>query len=272
MARRRRRQHDSSISLFAFQDIIAAVTGVTLIITLLLTLLLVDRVPRSHAATDPQTSTAATAKAQAVADLQRQRDDLARQVAALESGAQSLSHSTHPSPLDVMRARERVEQYQHQRQQIQQALEAEAQDASLRQQAQQAIANEQQLAAALAAAQESLAQPPTVTLLGGERHDKTPLFVEITESQIIVGAVDAQHRPQLIRRFEGADSLAQLRTWAQQRRAHREYFVLLVRPSAVARFDRAKMMLAQMGFDLGWDVLPPGDALFDNAPERASHE
>ncbi|MFP4224222.1 MAG: hypothetical protein ACLFVN_09125 [Phycisphaeraceae bacterium] len=265
MSRRSRRQRDSAISLFAFQDIIAAVTGVTLIITLLLVLLLIEREPEAPNELRPvQTAAAGTA------DLRETRDELARQVRQLERRTQAAAQTRSPTPTELMRGEERIAQYRD----VLPRLEAEVarhreRTRELLDQARELQAKRREREEALAEAEKRLeeARSPRVTLLAGERHDQTPLFLEISEDELRVGRIDDDRRPRQLRAFAAGAVEQQCLAWAQQRDPSQVYFVLLVHGEVVERFYRLRSQIESMGFKVGWDLQKPGERLFDSAGE-----
>lgn len=251
MSRRARRRRDAPFSLFSFQDIMASVTGMVILVTLLLILELADRVPVA-AAQPPATQDPAPA----LAELQALREHLLAR-------AQTAPESLHAAR-DALHALERLHavlESQATQARDDAARHAE-QTAQLRDQL-DALRDETQ--SLLQRAQLRRAQT-RVTLVNPRPGHKHTWFIDCaTPDALAVGRIDPDGVTHPERRFTSPD-LALAWALAQPPDAHR--FVLLVRPQGVPAFNQLQQTLRAAGYDLGWDLWPNDTPLFPNPQEN----
>ncbi|MFO0899985.1 MAG: hypothetical protein U0836_21340 [Pirellulales bacterium] len=255
---RRRRGPTAAFSLFSFQDIITSVTGIVLLVTLLLSLELVNRVPG-----EPAAAVSPAATNTELAELQQEAKRLQAELAA---GQEELTAFAESTPAEVQRRRTAVEAEAR-------ALETEVRDLG---QQQTALAGErttlERASAASAEQQQTLEQTAAerqqaADELAGLKSRNAVLFNPDQAPGRTVWLVDVAADSVGIRRFQaGAErtefrgrwlnsaasqALAQMRSW----RPGSDQPVLLVRPSGIKSFEEIAAALRGRGFDLGFDVL-----------------
>lgn len=251
--RRIRRAHANPISLFSFQDIITAVTGIIILLALLMVVELAKRPFQSRTtAPDPSqhaqdelrqleeriasmrtlidSSTAFTNDVASLpgAQIQRTEQDIRKEIAALEAAIAQLGDDERRT-----------------------ISEADLQDAGLA--SKEALLTSlqdknQQLKRQLDSARRS----NQVVYSTDPKASKSAWLVDLRADRIEVG------RP----KREGIDKTFSSRfdddafiEWAKQKDRHGEYFVLLVRPDAIRVYEHVSASLRDAGFSLGFDLI-----------------
>ncbi|MEM1445590.1 MAG: hypothetical protein AAGF84_06005 [Planctomycetota bacterium] len=249
MSRRRQRGRAGAapFSLFAFQDIMAAVTGVMIVTTLLMVI-------------DLLTRTVAAAPSRPVVVEQANFEDPAEDVLALLEAEASAELIT-PDQRDAMRqALERVEQRVTTIEDANQAL----QERSQRQAQQESRLREQMQATAeqLTDTREqidAIRQRPPVTLLKGDASGKPTWWVRLDGRRVQASELlsDTRENPDgaLPPIQDWADVTAFL-TYAETLDPQSRAWVLLVEPTGIDAFAEAQEALRRRGFDVGWDLAP----------------
>ncbi|MEM7624852.1 MAG: hypothetical protein AAF333_04410 [Planctomycetota bacterium] len=252
MPRPSRYRRNPPVSLFAFQDIIAAVTGVMLLATMLLML---ELVTRTFAATIPTPDGMPDeVKAERV-ELQEQRDrlldritqNIARaspeivtqtQLGVLEAELRRRQEETRSLEEQVADARDTLHQLETQRQ-----TDAEAIDTLVRELAE----TQQQLDVALSRTR--------VTLLEGDRADKQAWFLLCEGDRVTAATVsdDNELTPRLDLPRDGPGLLR----WAERLKPAENVFVLMVRADGIGQFETLQQALRTRGFEVGWDLTTP---------------
>ena len=253
------------MSFFSFQDIISCVTGLFVLITMLLALELVTRVPdppaplpstkdligevkaaEGHvgilegAVKNNQTRIANAAAGQMVT--QAQVDALKGRVISLRGKNSDAATEVGRLQIALSSLQADVDKTKH----IVDGLkidEKKAQDELER------------------------AKRTHLTVLSGPKGSKMPLLVECSRTEIAVGQIPVDKIGQAVQalelaRFNGQRVVQEFLGWARHRSKDSEYFVLLIRPDAVEHFGLLAGNLAEANFEIGWDVWTPDNALF----------
>lgn len=248
MSRRARRYRENPVTLFSFQDIMAAVTGVVILVTLLLMLELLLRQRAVAASGGLEAAPGATAAEVAalresllaaaeaptvaeVAEAEAAAKRLAGVVARLEGRAAAMGVAVREAEAERDTARGGLEAATR-------AVEAARREA------------------------EAERGRTRVTLLGGERGDKGTWFVECAGADVRAGRIDPDGVTRPARAFAGGDAAEAALAWALGQARDAERFVLLVRPDGVAAFDRLQRGLRGAGYEVGWDVWAAGVRVF----------
>lgn len=254
------------MTFFSFQDIITCTAGIMVLLTLLLLVELLMR-PEVRPPTPP---TPPVDLKQRVEEARRQRDGLKNLVdegrgvlAQLSTGATITQTQIEALRLSIEELkkllpllRDRIEDLKGGlRLAIGKVAKAEQDVARVGQEIQDIKTDLQQMA-----------KRPPITLLGGQRGGKEALFAECSAGECLVAQIPQEGAQkglaQEVRRFTGADAYGALLAWARgERDPAREYFVLLIRPDAVDQWEPSVLGLKGTGFDVGWDVWPPGKSL-----------
>lgn len=258
-----RRRHDAgtAISLFSFQDIMAAVTGIMIMVTLLLALepladeMLHSTPRRRTAAAAPEPMPSAEAARELVAGL---RAALERRLAA-----PAITEATVASL---------------------QAEDAELRrlESTLRERRDRALAAKERSAAESASAQReretaqaalerteqewTLAQQRSrVRFLPGERFPKAPLFVEVAASGCTVGEFGADAVVHPIGRSDDC-TVEALAPILGDRSPASHQVVLVVRADAIPAFATLCGALSERGWEVGWQLWDAREGGFFEPP------
>lgn len=241
-------------SLFAFQDVITALTGVLFFVVLLMALDMVRRV------TPEAKASQAASLATELADLTDRRDQLQRRVNTLTDQLNVVSAQSETEIAEDIRRMARRVEFELTRLR---ELQAEVDQAA----AQTAVAErrlvdvegelldaEEQLERAKAKATSA---QPTVMYIVDEAVDRQPWLAELSGQAIRVGSPDGTSFRLDFTGSSAQGRLDKLVTWARSLNRRRDYFVLLIKPSAGARHAVAvEIALRRAGFWTGKDLLP----------------
>ncbi|MEM1109632.1 MAG: hypothetical protein AAGH99_13185 [Planctomycetota bacterium] len=263
MSRRSRRQPNTPFSLFAFQDIIAAVTGVMILATMLLML---ELLTQSFAvAGNPAAEVEPSETEKEIESLEAERDRLLEQIAqnpndaeariitqaqidTLESGRDARRQLADELSGQLLNAQDELRATERSR-----LTQADA----LATMAQEIREAEQQLESALSRTR--------VTLLEGSRQDKQVWFLVCAEE--LAGVATVNNRSEFAVLPELPSDSTGVLDWAIRQAPADNMFVLLVAPNGIDRFDSWQRTLRSRGFDLGWDLLTPSLAEAFAKPE-----
>lgn len=274
----RRNRSGPAISLFAFQDIITSVSGIIIVMVLLLSLELVER---------PETKPNAVASAvaaeveAAIAEAEAELKSLQGTVEALNSLIGDIAE-TSPAELtaEIDSLRRRIEEKKRQIEQLQnqaEELELEEKDVLVeRFDLQDERARLETVEQEIAELEEQIEQETSddrlvFSLPKGFR--KSGWLAVIEAGQIETAPLGREARP--LRFVDkpsgliGTDSASdQFLEWAGRRSTTKTYFLLLVRPSGAEVFDELETRLNLRGFEFGFDLIAPHQAVLH--PERGA--
>jgi hypothetical protein len=266
----RRKRSSSPISLFSFQDIITSVTGIMILITLMLAL---EVIQKKENGPDAQSR-------QLASDAQRSAEEIAQRIESNKQAIEQMRHKlqqttqelTELAQFDADQLRRQATDLNEVSTHLSNELQkSSAQRAAATKRAQQAkeakdrrASDPQTLAETIIAAKEKTAQLEQMKKSGRmifsptEGDEKAPWLVEIDENRIAVAEVGKEAPPQS---FATPD---QFFAWAGDRNPSREYFVLLVKPGGIKHFGQIQDdLLNELGFDVGYDVLPSNQTALD---------
>jgi hypothetical protein len=262
-----RRRPAAPFSLFSFQDVITAVTGIIILIALLLTLELLQRPP---VAPVPNAGVFAEELRESLASLRAERDHLADMVAA---AAQASERVAAASPIAMAIDAEAVEAEVERLDRDLQRLEQLLRDLVQREQELAAKAlergSDRDVIAELSR-EENESKTKVESLRRGNRivfnrprdASRAAWLVEVSASRLATAPV-GETRPPVEFRGNAQQLAEQFLAWAGQRDPEREYFVLLVRPDGIELFERIEPMLRRRGFRIGFDPLGADQVVLD---------
>ncbi|TWT35588.1 hypothetical protein KOR34_04810 [Posidoniimonas corsicana] len=262
----RRSRHENAFSLFAFQDIITAVTGVVVLLTLMLA---VELVQRKEISLDPgsPSSAARAAELSALVDEAETLEKTLREIQALVEEAaavpfNAISQRKRELEKSVLSMEEesrnlsgeinRVELSRQQAAAKSEALSETVDLDTLRQQL-----------GALKSRLNSLLVSPRVAYNPSPLARKSALLVDLSPEFIRVSRPGLREPLVQFDKTQTPARIDDLSTWAISRDPGDEYFVILVRPKCLAMFDETQRRLRELGFDLGIDLLGPTAVLSD---------
>ncbi len=243
------------ISLFSFQDIITSVTGIMVLITLLMSIELVQRNSKQPPI---QTSTAHVDQLRStIAEAQAEIEQLrARQ----QSSDKVLREAVVVSQFQLREESRELERLLERLETDAVDLKLQIRDTLLREENAQKIQNNEQrlvdeLTNKLQELQsliDKLIKENRVIYNPAKGNSKTAWLVEISSTRIMTAPLD---NAASIRVFGQTTRQAEFLTWAKNRDHRQEYFVLLIKPSGIDHFLELQEKLAKHGFDLGFDLL-----------------
>lgn len=254
------------ISLFSFQDIITSVTGIMILVTLLMTLELVQRSFNSPAVKTQEiveeVKPAAAEVLQRIEELKRRLE----QQAAVAAAAAGLDATTVRTRLqDARRAAaalvgdvERLTSEEHDAERRRKDAEREQthtadQDRERRRLEEEAKRLQEEL--------DKLKSSNRIVFNRDPGSSKTPWLVDLSGSAITIAQVGVSAPPTVFRGASAAESIGKFVAWSRGRDPNAEYFVLLIRPSSVDTFHMLREQL--VGFDFGFDVLKEDQTVID---------
>ena len=268
-----RRRRASPFSLFAFQDIITATTGIVILLTLLLTLELLMRGSASAQLVSAQLVRQAE---EALAALAEQADQLRQRVAA---GQENVSELVAADAQDIDR---KIRDLQNQIALAQREVQSLTETATDRRKLEEDVLaqkfdrqEDQQRAAQLAeeirrieAEIARMQRDNTLYFNPSPESGLLPWLVEVAGGQ--VDAARAGQHQQAEHTFQGSDAAEQFISFARTRSSTGEYFVLLVRPSGAAELDVIREKLDDEGFRYGIDLIGEQQVVIGAAPVGAA--
>lgn len=285
--RDRFRTFDSRISFFAFADIITAVCGVLIFITLLLATDLTRSSEKSTEGADPalERKLAETIREQAQADAQ------ARNLQALLSEAQAAPTAekleADISGLRAELAEEKKKYATLMEQSTASQSEAEARDRNMgftdlkaqirrtRQEAESLARQEAKAREEMSALEQRVTGARAKLLKLREREGKIWIIPDKTSTTkepivVIVGGnsitVKRFDRPGETREFTGANAKKDFRAYLGKAKALDQYFVFYVRPSGIGVFEDIEKSARDGNFDVGSDAVEESEEVNFNAP------
>jgi len=253
-----RRRQSSPFSLFAFQDIITATTGIVILLTLILTLELLMRGSASAQLVSAELVRQAEA---ALADLAKQAAELRQRLA---TSRENVSELVAADAEDIDR---KIRDLENQIALVQREVQSLSETAGQRRKLEEEALAQQfdrqedqrraaQLAEDIRRIEAEIARlqndnilyfnpPPESGLL--------PWLVEVSGTQIVTARVGQHQQAEQI--FQGSDAVRQFIRFAQTRNSASEYFVLLVRPSGTSNFKDIREELDDAGYRYGMDLI-----------------
>lgn len=259
---RMRRTTEQPLSLFSFQDIITSVTGVMILLTLLLSIELIQRVVSSA---PQQTKVQITTSTQSI-------EEMKAEVAALESKLQSSGKLPDNLPsmdsaalkqkrLQLQEANDRLrgeiaelsDRLHEKRQEVSTAETASASE-------QQRMAEEfARLEKAIDDAKKQLESMDASNRIffKKEQGGKETWIVEVTASGIQSAKIGVAAKP---RQFANVESFDR---WLKSLNSASTAFYLIVKPNGEQSFEAIRKSIRSAGFDVGFHVLAADQQVID---------
>lgn len=258
------------MSFFSFQDIIACVTGIMLLVTLLLAMELLTRKEggSEYPAVDIESL---IDKLQA---LQQRLNAFEQRIAARRQRLNSLVQGKTITPEEVIAIERSLRVLKNSNTAAgERVAKLEGRYGILKSEAKGAKRTEDGLKTAIAAANRNIqeeADKRRITLIVGKATGKKPLFVECSAGQIVVGErTPGTGVANMLKEFpgEGKDPMIRFVNWATAngRAKEKVQYVVLVRPDGLQRFEPIAGTLLNEGYLVGWDVWPATRTLFPRA-------
>ena len=253
---RRQRSSEAAFSLFAFQDIITAVTGIMILVTMILALELVHKKQTTPAKRTERITSDLTVEIEysraRIEDLEglipklqdraiefsvHDADEVRRRITALDEEIKNAEADTSRLQSDHREARQ---------------IEGDTIDVET---IQEDLANTQRTL-------EELRDSKRVFLDLSKGDSKSAWLVQIQGDRFLIAQAGKKQRPESFRTFR------EFERFARKQSPHDCYFVLLVKHDGIDNFRNANKELKQLGFELGLGVLNAGDVAVD--PEHGA--
>jgi hypothetical protein len=254
---RRRKREDAPLSLFSFQDIMACLTGILILVSLLLAIDglsdTVQATPGTGAPTEPQDA-ARTAEQlrEEIATLARTLDERKGGIEVSSAEVELLEDRERRMALEAERTRKVIEDRE-----AELARRVRERDAA----AQSSAALRERLSAAKARADEQSLRE-RVRFRPGAQYSKSPVFVEATPRGLVVGELDASLVPRLVARLDDPGAENRLVGALGSRMPDTSYLVFVVREDAIPRFEALRDAMIRKGFEVGWQLWDGGEGGF----------
>lgn len=254
----RRRASLQAFSLFSFQDIITSVTGIIVLILLVLSLELVDREYGSPSAQNE------TVRKQAQAALDATRKQIAELEQNLASGEFDNIESLSPAVLEAEKRELQTRIAELSRQSKLNASQLKALEAKVRAE-RESLSSRSTEKAEISQLEEEVAEVDAKlkTVRDGRRliynpsetPGKTAWILQLEPDRILVSPAGKSQVPLL---FEGSNQ-SRIKTfvaWSNESlRPQDDYFLILVKPQAVALFHELHEKLISQGFKVAVDLI-----------------
>lgn len=257
---RRRRREEAPLSLFSFQDIMACLTGILILVALLLA---VDGLSDAMQAAPGRPAAQATAAdrlpalREQVALLQRALDDRAGGRDVGKAEVDILDDRVRQLAMEAELARTR-------------RAELEAAAAKLRQEQEEESRRVERLRGEIAAAarqeqQEALRE--RVRFRPGQRYPKSPVFVEPMAGGVALGELDAARTPVRIADLKDPGADARIVGSLGARLPDTSYMVFVVHEDAIPRFESLRNSMIRRGYEVGWQLWEGSGSFLEGAAE-----
>ncbi len=254
---RRSRASDAAVSLFSFQDIMTAVMGILILITLLMALDLTVTISQpAQAAAKP-----GMASATDLAALRARQTHLEQQYREALARATQLGEMQGADDTVVQQARGRlVLAYQHlealqEKVERARAILADAPNPKEVQAQLDELDRAEAEIERLSALIDQRRRHPRLSYIHQRGATRTPILIDVSNRAFGVGMIDDPESALWLTNPDKALRLRQLQELARNRNSHREYFVLLLRPSAFDQYDAVNQVLRSAGFAVGLELI-----------------
>ena len=259
---RMRRTSEQPLSLFSFQDIITSVTGVMILLTLLLSIELIQRVVSSA---PQQTKLQVTASTQSIEEMKAEIDDLQSKLqssgvlpkdlpsldaAALKEKRLQLEEANDQLRREVTELTERLDQKRGE------VVSAETTSAAEQQRLAEEIAQLEQAATEAKEKLDSINSSNRI-FFKKEPGGKETWIVEVTASGLQAAKIGVAAKPQ---QFATVQSFAKL---LKSLDSGATAFYLIVKPEGELLFEEVKESVRNAGFDVGFNVVATDQQVID---------
>ena len=253
MSLRAKRGNESPMTFFSFQDIVSCMTGILIMISLMLSMELIDR-PEGKGKSDPAVDRlkeeieTARSWLEALKTQVRRNDDILKRWATGNVVTQAQLDAL------ILIVKQLAEAN---RMTVDRMARVESEKAVI---ANQVILTDKDVkdlkdrVAILDKQIKDNEKKTRVTVLGGSPSGLSPLFVEVSADEVTVAQIPPSGFAEPVKRFTGAAAPMDFLAWSRSRRSDKEYFVLLVRPEGADKFALLAGGAIQNGFRVGWDV------------------
>jgi len=246
---RRKKREEAPLSLFSFQDIMACLTGILILVALLIAMDgLTDEMeatPGKSGVPNPEIAAARVpVLREQIAILQRSIDDRKGGRDVTKAEVDLLDYSIKDKAMLMERARKRLTDTDAEMKRI------TAEQAAATQQIEEL--RERIVAATRAAEAQVLRE--RVKFRPGIKFSKAPVFVEPMTSGVVLGELDATRTPVRIADLKDPNADARIVGELAKRLPDTSYIVFVVHEDAIQRFETLRNALIRRGYEVGWQL------------------
>ena len=246
---RRKKREEAPLSLFSFQDIMACLTGILILVALLIAMDgLTDEMeatPGKSGVPNPEIAAARVpVLREQIAILQRSIDDRKGGRDVTKAEVDLLDYSIKDKAMLMERARKRLTDTDAEMKRI------TAEQAAATQQIEEL--RERIVAATRAAEAQVLRE--RVKFRPGIKFSKAPIFVEPMTSGVVLGELDATRTPVRIADLKDPNADARIVGELAKRLPDTSYIVFVVHEDAIQRFETLRNALIRRGYEVGWQL------------------
>lgn len=264
---RRKKSEGAPLSLFSFQDIMACLTGILILIALLLA---IDGLSDDMQATPGKAATPeeAAAAAKAAEDAAAQVPELQRRLEELRKDLEKRRAGRPVTEEEARIVETRAEQLEAERKQVERRLEEARKEleAARRELASvdQRVKESMERIAESERDAKSRELRQRIRFRPGDEFAKAPIFVEPMAGGVVIGELDGTRTPAIVAdlRDPGADERA--RRVIRRFDPASNYLVFVVHEDAIARFAALRRQLA--GWTVGWQLWEGTGSMLEGAP------
>jgi hypothetical protein len=246
---RRKKREDAPLSLFSFQDIMACLTGILILVALLIA---IDGLSDDMQATPSKGGTPNPEIAAAripvlreqIAILQRSIDDRKGGRDVTKAEVDLLDDSLKDRAMLVERARKRLSDADTEVKRI--AVE----QAELTKKVEEL---RERIATAKRSAEQQVLRE-RVKFRPGMKYPKAPVFVEPRTDGVVLGELDASLVPVRIADLKDPNADARIVGALAKRLPDTSYIVFVVHEDAIPRFETLRNALIRRGYEVGWQL------------------
>jgi hypothetical protein len=246
---RRKKREDAPLSLFSFQDIMACLTGILILVALLIAIdgLSDDMqvTPSKGGTPNPEIAAARIpVLREQIAILQRSIDDRKGGRDVTKAEVDLLDDSLKDRAMLVERARKRLSDADTEVKRI--AVE----QAELTKKVEEL---RERIATAKRSAEQQVLRE-RVKFRPGMKYPKAPVFVEPRTDGVVLGELDASLVPVRIADLKDPNADARIVGALVKRLPDTSYIVFVVHEDAIPRFETLRNALIRRGYEVGWQL------------------
>ncbi len=246
---RRKKREEAPLSLFSFQDIMACLTGILILVALLIAMDgLTDEMeatPGKSGAPNPEVAAARVpVLREQIAILQRSIDDRKGGRDVTKAEVDLLDYSIKDKAMLVERARKRL-------------ADADAEMKRITEEQAAATQQIEELRERIATAKRSAEAQvlrERVKFRPGMKYTKAPVFVEPMATGVVLGELDATRTPVRIADLKDPNADARIVGALAKRLPDTSYIVFVVHEDAIPRFETLRNALIRRGYEVGWQL------------------
>ena len=255
----RRRQRKSAFSLFAFQDIITAVTGIMLLITLLLTLELVERKAKASQETPATVPKDADVSPEELSQLELEVANLKKRLKEMASeNAMLAQYDQQQLQADLQKNQKTNQERQEKIRNLQKTLVSTATSLENVRNTQAKLQQLEEKIRNTRAKLEKLQKSSRLFVQAAKGARKTNWLVEISKEKLKVAPLGRTTTP------ISFTDVYDFQAWLRKRNQAADHFVLFVKAEGTSLFKQVSGLLDKEGYSKGFDVLPDSEHVIDD--------